>query len=1023
MARYMVQITGFVGGALALLCGTTAFARDVQPSLADSFPIGNSGAVCEAQGVAMGAARGSIFDRKWALLCADIAKPVGAAYQLRGGAAGLARLVAARGEALDCGQPQGVALENATGAQVVSCRSTSTGLEWRSYSVTTSKVTYVVEGLAGYDSALQLALRSLMANKALPGEVSIASTGGGSAAGLAQAQASVADAETVLGQGYRRNNAGAYAEAAEFFQLANSLPTTGAGNDPAEQARHRHEMTINRALQMSNLGEFATAKRLFVEAKSMIGNDPVESRLLRNFEAIDALNQGDFVAVLAILDRPVPPLASANIDINGALRIDRVTAAGLNVGKPGGLAGIMGQEVRLTVAERVAIIDAQAAQLRGSVLRLSGHPDQARQVLSGAGDSIVRIRDGRVVSIIRLRSQILSETALALEAEGKMADAEAALKQALDLVVLQYPDSASVNGAKARLASFLVRRGREDEALGIYRAITANVIGNRGALVGMSNQLQPYFSLLAARAQKNPAFANDLFLASQLIERPGASDTLALLARELEGGSSEAAAMFRQSIAISREIERGRIALANAANLPDGAAQVAELSAKQERLLQSQAQAMNALAAYPQFRSVSHAYVTADEMRAMLKPGEAYLKVVQIGGELYASYVSAGRSSGWKLPMGSRDLDDSVSALRSSISSTVNGVRETYPFDVDAALKLSNQLLAPVAADIASVRHLIFEPDGALLQLPVNLLVTDKAGVDAYHARVDSGGDEFDFRGLAWLGRDRAISTALSAASFRDARKAPASRAGRSYLGLGQNQPLGAVMELPSVRGVSQTAGCEWPVTAWNRPIAADELRDAASVIGMGRSDLLTGAAFSDSAIKARGDLADFRIVHFATHGLVTAPRDDCPARPALLTSFGDASSDGLLQFDEIFNLHLDADLVVLSACDTAGAASVAATQEAGITGGGGQALDGLVRAFIGAGGRVVIASHWPAPDEFGATRRLFSGLFGDNSSDTVGVALEKAQRALMDDPETSHPFYWSGFAIIGDGARPLFSQ
>jgi len=200
MARYMVQITGFVGGALALLCGTTAFARDVQPSLADSFPIGNSGAVCEAQGVAMGAARGSIFDRKWALLCADIAKPVGAAYQLRGGAAGLARLVAARGEALDCGQPQGVALENATGAQVVSCRSTSTGLEWRSYSVTTSKVTYVVEGLAGYDSALQLALRSLMANKALPGEVSIASTGGGSAAGLAQAQASVADAETVLGQ-------------------------------------------------------------------------------------------------------------------------------------------------------------------------------------------------------------------------------------------------------------------------------------------------------------------------------------------------------------------------------------------------------------------------------------------------------------------------------------------------------------------------------------------------------------------------------------------------------------------------------------------------------------------------------------------------------------------------------------------------------------------------------------------------------------------------------------------------------
>ena len=87
-------------------------------------------------------------------------------------------------------------------------------------------------------------------------------------------------------------------------------------------------------------------------------------------------------------------------------------------------------------------------------------------------------------------------------------------------------------------------------------------------------------------------------------------------------------------------------------------------------------------------------------------------------------------------------------------------------------------------------------------------------------------------------------------------------------------------------------------------------------------------------------------------------------------------ASDGLLTFREIFDLKLDADLVILSACDTAAEATAAATREAGLTAGGDFALDGLVRAFIGAGGRSVVASHWPLPDNFGATERLISGMF-----------------------------------------------
>ena len=139
-----------------------------------------------------------------------------------------------------------------------------------------------------------------------------------------------------------------------------------------------------------------------------------------------------------------------------------------------------------------------------------------------------------------------------------------------------------------------------------------------------------------------------------------------------------------------------------------------------------------------------------------------------------------------------------------------------------------------------------------------------------------------------------------------------------------------------------------------------------------------------------------------------------------MLTSFaGNAGSDGLLSFGEIFDLRIDADLVILSACDTAGSATVGATREAGVTSGGEFALDGLVRAFVGAGGRTVLASHWQVPDEYDATGRLVSGLFARDGR-AIADALKTSQQALMDDAETSHPFYWSAFAVVGDGAAHL---
>jgi CHAT domain-containing protein len=222
---------------------------------------------------------------------------------------------------------------------------------------------------------------------------------------------------------------------------------------------------------------------------------------------------------------------------------------------------------------------------------------------------------------------------------------------------------------------------------------------------------------------------------------------------------------------------------------------------------------------------------------------------------------------------------------------------------------------------------------------------------------------------------------------------------------------------------LGENPACAFPLTQWARPISASELVVAENVIqrqGGSGSVIITGDEFSDSAIRRRDDLRDYRILHFATHGLVTAPRPECPARPALMTSFGGAGSDGLLSFSEIYDLRIDADLVILSACDTAGKASLAATREAGLGTGGDFALDGLVRAFIGAGGRSVIASHWPVPDDYDSTKRLISGLFTAPPGTSTASALRAAQQRLMDEPVTSHPYYWAGFAIIGDGAAPL---
>ena len=634
------------------------------------------------------------------------------------------------------------------------------------------------------------------------------------------------------------------------------------------------------------------------------------------------------------------------------------------------------------------------------------------------------VRDGRVTSIVRLRAQILAEIGLNEEAAGNLPEAESQLKAGITLLETEYPETVALAASRAKFGAFLVRHDRASEAMTYYRLVVSALTQGRRQFTGLSNQMAPYFRTLVDRQQADAAATGEFFAAVQLLVRPGVANTQAVLARELSGGSGEAANLFRQANTLNRDIERSRIELARLRALSQDAIVTqlgSEAQLRIDNLSAQQTATLAQLADFPQYRAVEQDSLSLADLQAMLRPGEAYAKLTVVGDAVYGLFATTSSARAWRAAISVDQLDAAVDRIRSTISVYESGQYNTYPFDADAASKLYIDLFGPVAGEISSVHHLIFEPDGAMLRLPVNLLITDPASVTAWKARSQTaGGDPFDMRGMAWLGRHTRVSTAVSALAFRNTRNAPPSRAARGYLGMGSNTPIGDVTSVAAVRAASPDAaiGCNWSLDEWNKPIAAGELIAAQAAMRASGSDIVTGSAFTDHQLRNRHDLNTYRILHFATHGLVTPPHPECPTRPALLTSFDTTDSDGLLSFDEIFDLRIDADLVILSACDTAGQASVAATRAAGVTTGGGSALDGLVRAFIGAGGRSVLASHWPAPDDFNATQRLITGIFRAGPGVSVADALGQAQDALMDDASTSHPYYWAGFAIVGDGAR-----
>jgi CHAT domain-containing protein len=186
--------------------------------------------------------------------------------------------------------------------------------------------------------------------------------------------------------------------------------------------------------------------------------------------------------------------------------------------------------------------------------------------------------------------------------------------------------------------------------------------------------------------------------------------------------------------------------------------------------------------------------------------------------------------------------------------------------------------------------------------------------------------------------------------------------------------------------------------------------------------DVFLGQAANETIVK-QTNLSDRRVLVFATHGLVPGDLDGL-RQPALALSSpkltGHTKNDGLLKMGEIMGLRLNADWVVLSACNTAAG-----------QGAGSEAVSGLGQAFFYAGTRALLVSNWPV--ESASARMLTTELFKQQEADpklSRAVALQKSMLKLLDhgvskNPKTgqvvfayAHPVFWAPFSLVGDGRR-----
>jgi CHAT domain-containing protein/tetratricopeptide (TPR) repeat protein len=538
-----------------------------------------------------------------------------------------------------------------------------------------------------------------------------------------------------------------------------------------------------------------------------------------------------------------------------------------------------------------------------------------------------------------------------------------------------------------------------------------------------------HLSLLSGNPGKeaDDKVTDEAFQVVQLVQASGTASAIAKMAARFASGDDALAGLVKRKHDASDRHAKGEAKLVAAASKPpqerkaaaeQGLRDVIALAGKEIETIDAELSRR-----FPEYQELTRPEpVPVDQIRALLKPGEAML-----------AYALGDRSFLWVVkPDGAHFIPLQVDV--EDVAAKVASVRAEMEFDGNAHLKrvsvallhdLYRRIFAPAVTHLTGVRHIMVVPAGPLQSLPFGMLVA------APPPEIRSNAD---YRQVDWLARHLAFSVLPAVSSiqaFRQFAKPGSAREpfagfGDPLIGGGGGATRGkrARLDVAAVfrnQAVKTNAASGPPTTEIadveairNAPRlseTADELRAMGKVLKARPDSIWLQEGATETRIK-RLDLSKYRTIAFATHGVMAGEIEGVGESGLILTppTQGSLEDDGYLSAGEIARLKLNADWVVLSACNTAAADGTP----------GAEGLSGLAKAFFYAGARSLLVSHWPVASE--ATVPLTTGMLKEyeaNPGQGKAEAHRKAMMALMampNHPEYAHPLFWAPFVVVGEG-------